>query len=534
MTAIPFELHYDLDTPPALLSYQQELLSTTADVVVYEKSRRIGISWAGASAAVTTSAAARIAGGMDTYYVGYNLDMARGFIDDCAFWSKWLGAFAGALPGVDEFLFEDGDDEGKAETRYIKAFRITYASGYQIVALSSRPRSLRSKQGFVIIDEAAFHDDLPGMIKAALALLMWGGRVWIISTHDGADNPFNELVEECRANKAEFKLIRTTFDDALRDGLYERIKLTAPPGVTIAPKEEWIRKIRTYYRDDAAEELDVIPSQGSGVWLTRALIKRCMNPELKVAYLKCEDGFAYLSKDLRESFIDAWLEDHVAPLLAQLDPECRSYLGGDFARTGDLTVFMPGQVKATKLRVPFSIELRNVPFSEQKRILHWVIDRLPHFTHAALDARGLGAQLAEETAQKYGASRVTEVKATQDWYRVSAPPLKSRFEDVSIEMPEDEDLIKDLRAVKVNKGIPMVADNMRATETERGQRHGDAAIALMMLESAAASALAPAAGATTEPDHVPDEPEPDGLGEEPAARRPLLERPFAGGIFGRG
>ena len=27
----------------------------------------------------------------------------------------------------------------------------------------------------VLIDEAAFHDDLPGLIKAAMAMLIWGG-----------------------------------------------------------------------------------------------------------------------------------------------------------------------------------------------------------------------------------------------------------------------------------------------------------------------------------------------------------------------
>jgi len=63
-----------------------------------------------------------------------------------------------------------------------------------IVALSSRPSNLRGKQGNIVIDEAAFHDNLPALLKAALAIMMWGGRIRVISTHNGADNPFADLV----------------------------------------------------------------------------------------------------------------------------------------------------------------------------------------------------------------------------------------------------------------------------------------------------------------------------------------------------
>ena len=95
---------------------------------------------------------------------------------------------------MEEFLFDDGDPD-----KQIKAFRIKFACGFQIIALPSRPRSLRGMQGFVIIDEAAFHEDLKELMKAAIALLIWGGRVLVISTHNGEDNYFNQLVKEARA-----------------------------------------------------------------------------------------------------------------------------------------------------------------------------------------------------------------------------------------------------------------------------------------------------------------------------------------------
>ncbi|MBD1220586.1 hypothetical protein IDM30_15410 [Acinetobacter seifertii] len=85
--------------------------------------------------------------------------------------------------------------------------------------MTSRPSNLRGRQGRVILDEAAFHESLDELLKAALALLIWGGCVRVISTHDGEDNPFNELINEIRAGKRKGTVHRTTFRDAVAQGL---------------------------------------------------------------------------------------------------------------------------------------------------------------------------------------------------------------------------------------------------------------------------------------------------------------------------
>lgn len=468
------------DVGPVLLGYQQKLLASTAmQVIVAEKSRRIGFSWAAASEAVTVSAASADAGGMNTLYIGYNLEMAREFIGDCGFWAKHLHGFAAE---VQEFAFADADD--KHGEKSIKAFRVTFASGFEIIALSSRPRSLRGMQGFVIIDEAAFHDDLPGLIKAAMALLIWGGKVWFISTHDGADNAFNEMVEDIRAGRKPYKLIRVTFADVVADGLYRRICLVAGKPWTQEAEDAWVKEVRGYYGDDAAEELDVIPRQGSGVFLTRALIDSCMNADSKVVYLRCEDGFELKPDEERAPFIQAWLEDNVAPLLATIDPRLLSFVGGDFARTADLTCLWPGQLRGDKLVVPFAIELRNVPFTDQEAILWYLFDGLgATFSAAALDARGLGAMMAERAMQKYG-ERVARVMATLDWYRDNMPGYKARYEDRTIEIPRDDDIRNDHRLIRQTRGVAMVPDNAHVASSRGGKRHGDSAIAGVMLHFA--------------------------------------------------
>ena len=177
-------------------------IADDAAVKVAEKSRRVGITWAEAADAALSAAATA---GMDTWYLGYNRDMAREFVETAAAWAR---QFNKAAHAIEEIALED-------ERRDLLAYRIRFASGRKIVALSSRPSNLRGKQGRAVIDEAAFHDNLPELMKAALAFTMWGGLVRVISTHNGAENAFNELVNDIRAGRRPFSLHRVTLDDAL-------------------------------------------------------------------------------------------------------------------------------------------------------------------------------------------------------------------------------------------------------------------------------------------------------------------------------
>jgi phage FluMu gp28-like protein len=144
--------------------------------------------------------------------------MAVEFVRDAAWWARLFGS---AMEGdIQESLFEDDDP-----SKQILIFTIRFASGFRITALSSRPTNLRNKRGHIIVDEAAFHPDLRGLLKSALAVLIWGGRsrVDIISTHNGVNSHFYRLVEEIQAGKKPHSLHHVTLDDALAQGLYKRI-----------------------------------------------------------------------------------------------------------------------------------------------------------------------------------------------------------------------------------------------------------------------------------------------------------------------
>lgn len=466
------------DEEGVLLRYQADAIKVIEaeenDVTVWEKSRRIGATWGIAALAVLISAKPSTSGGQDSFYIGFNQDLARDFIDAAA---EWARSFMDLAAEVDEFLF---DDDGKA----IQAFRLVFSSSHQLVALTSKPRSLRGRQGFVILDEAAFHDDLPGVLKAALALLMWGGKVLIISSHNGADHPFNELVEDVRAGRKPYALIRTTFADAIADGLFRRICTRLGKAYSTESEAEFVRGMYAKYGEDAGEELDVIPRASGGRWLPRTLLEARTGEATVVRWL-LPDQFVDLSEEARLKECNDWLQDTVLPLLNGLTA-VRSVVGEDFARTRNLTVMWPLLESATLERdTPFVLELHNVPFQQQEQVLFFLCDRLPKFGGVACDAGGNGQYLAERARQTYGPDYVAEVKLSEGWYRENMPPLKAALEDGTINLPKDAHVIDDLRSVEMVRGVARVPDKARKTET--GDRHGDAAIALALAVFAARS-----------------------------------------------
>jgi phage FluMu gp28-like protein len=169
---------------PVLLGYQARWFEDESEVKIAEKSRRTGLTWAEAASNVITAAKPKRRGGRNVFYVGSRQEMALEYIAACALFAKAFNQLAGS---VSESIFKD-EDGGKDILTYTIRFP---NSGFKITALSSRPSNLRGMQGDVVIDEAAFHDSLHELLKAAMALTMWGARVRIISTHNGVDNEYN-------------------------------------------------------------------------------------------------------------------------------------------------------------------------------------------------------------------------------------------------------------------------------------------------------------------------------------------------------
>ncbi len=456
-----------MSAPPALLPYQARWVEDPSPLKVIEKSRRTGITWAEASDDVLIAA---VDGGQNVYYIGYNQDMAIEYVEACG---EWARAFNRAASAIEVGFWTDGEED-----RQIKTFTIRFPSGSRIVALSSRPANLRGKQGIVVIDEAAWHTELGELLKAAMALLIWGGKVRVISTHNGDNNPFNALVQEIRSGRRSGTVHRVTFEDAVTQGLCRRVYLRTGRDWSRAAQTEWVQSVLDFYGDDAAEELGVIPAHGSGSFLTRVLIESRMRGGQMIR-LSEPDAFTLRPSRERSAEIADWLEYAVRPAVDALDPGREHAWGEDFGRSGDLSVIAVYEITAQLMRrVPIIIELRRMPFEQQRQILFWLGDALPRFAGAGMDARGNGQQLAEEVADRYGHGRIDQVMLSDRWYAEHMPRFRAAFEDGTIELVRDSEVLEDLRMLRVEDGVPKLPKTRRGRRGE--QRHGDAAIALAL------------------------------------------------------
>jgi len=453
-----------------LLPYQRAWMSDESEVKIWEKSRRIGASYVEALASVLEASKSKNDGGQSTYYLSYNKEMTRQFIDDCAYWSKIINKVA---IEAEEVLIKDEDKD-------ITVFRVSFASGFQIWGLPSEPRSLRSKQGRVIIDEAAFVEDLPALLKAAMALLMWGGSVRILSTHFGEDNPFNELIKEVREGKKNYSLHKTTITDAMEQGLYKRICLMLKKKWSAKSENEWLEKLLDDYGDGAAEELYCIPSMGGTKYLSRTLVESCMSSDIPVLRYECDDNFTFKEEVFRVEETANWISDYLEDVFNN-SPNKPSYFGMDFGRSGDLSeIAFFTEEDSRNLHGICYVELRNVPFAQQYQIICYCIDNLKRFYAGAFDARGNGQMISELAAQKYGESAISMVMISRKFYMEYFPKYKARFEDQEILLPEDPDIKDDHRVVVIDKGVPVIASRTSESGNKKKKRHGDSVVAGVM------------------------------------------------------
>lgn len=485
------------EVPAILLPYQSRWHADVSPVRLCIKARRIGFSW-GALAAEASLEAASLerAGGMDQFYMGYNMSMAAEFIGDCAFFARAYKLACSAIGvGVTPVIIDD-------ERKDIVTYKIRFASGFKIEALSSAPHNWRSRQGHARIDEAAFHQNLAEVVKGALAFRMWGGRIDIVSTDNGEENQFRSYIKEIQVGNLPWSLHQVTFSDALRQGFYRRVCLVRGIEWSQEAEEEYRESIYADYPtpEDAAEELDCVPKRGSGAYFSRMLMESCMVEGIPTVLFKKPAEFVLDGNRLKVT--EDWFTDTVKPIIDSMPTDRRTVYGQDFGRTADMSVIWIMQEEAPgKWRTAFLLEMRRIPHDCQERITDLVIDNLPLFHHAHFDATGNGQSHAERAMQKHGGPAYVDcVQLTPKFYAEWFPKYHRAYQDKSLTVPQSEDIIADHRVVVLQKGQPTMSD-VRVKGSDGEMRHGDSATAGLLCFVAACTDGVPPAGTTVNNDN---------------------------------
>lgn len=477
-----------LDLPermPVLLRYQVKWFEDESQICIAEKSRRTGLTWAEAARNVITAAKPRKRGGRNVFYVGSKQEMALEYISACALFARAFNQLAQA--DVYEQTFWDSEKKEEILTYMIRFPN----SSFKIQALSSRPSNLRGLQGDVVIDEAAFHESLDELLKAAMALTMWGARVRIISTHNGVDNLFNQYIQEAREGRKDYSVHRITLDDAIADGLYKRICYVTGQVWSPEAEKKWRDDLyrNAPSKEDADEEYGCIPKKSGGAYIPHALIELAMVRGIPILTFEAPEDFLSRAAWLRESEINTWCEEHLKPLLNALNERSRYSFGEDFARRGDLTCFTLLEItEDLQKREAFRVELRNMPYQQQRQIMLYILTRVTRLIGAAFDATGNGDFLAEAALERFGPEMVDSVQLSAKWYGEWMPKLKAEFEDQNIFVARHQTTLDDLRHIKVVAGTPQIDKGRTKDEnaTAAGsRRHGDFAVSLCMANRAA-------------------------------------------------
>jgi len=300
-----------------------------------------------------------------------------------------------------DFLKALGQKIGKVEffeDTKTNVLEVKFPNKSRIIGLPANPDGVRGLTGDVILEEAAFFKDGYKVYQAIFPSITRNPdfKLIVISTPKTKSDIFGHLWRMSEGNPLWFRQ-KLTIYDAVEKGLKINI--------------EELRK--------------GVPTED--IWRQEYLCEFMEEDEVLLSY------------ELIHSCTLEGIEADVKELQGEV------YIGVDVGRRHDLTVISILEKIGSYYYLRKQEILRKLPFSEQFRI----IDHLTTYANkVAIDETGIGMQLAEELARKWGELKVLRVYFTSKVKEELASRLKALFEDRTIAIPPDKDLIEDLHSVK--------------------------------------------------------------------------------------
>lgn len=417
-----------------LLPSQARWVKDNSRLKLAEKSRQIGWTWSSAYRLVSTKSleTARL----DAWISSRDDIQARLFLEDCKNFASLLDK--GARDLGEQVIDEKGHN----------AYVLSFANGLRAHSMSSNPDAQAGKRGDRILDEFALHPDPRKLYSIAYPGITWGGSMEIFSTHRGSANFFNQLVLEARhkGNPKKFSLHRVTLQNALDEGFLYKLQTKLPADDERMQMDEatYFDFIRAGCADEESflQEYMCVPSDDASAFLSYELIDGCKYAPGE----KWQLSFAELAACKDELF-----------------------LGGDIGRVKDLTVFWIVRKRGEHRPTVHRVALQNTPFDEQERRLYELL-ALPNLRRACIDNTGIGRQLVERAAKRFGSYKVEPITFTGAVKEELAYPLRAAFEDRTAKIPDDAKIIASHRAVRKET---TAAGNIRFVAESSDAGHAD-------------------------------------------------------------
>lgn len=412
------------------LPYQEARIEDEHPHVLGRKCRRAGWTYAEAFKHTRRRVRQCEAGlaRLDQWFTSQDYDTAKEYVRYVA---HWLGLYQAVERHVrtDEEVLRL-DDGSEVKTAYAE-----FPNGARITALSANPNAIHGRGGDVTLDEHAYHKQGHRMYAEAGPCIRWGGgQMSVFSNPDAEGTCFDQLCGQARTELAmppETRLWsyhEVNLLDAVAQGLVEKVWALKRP----ATPEERADFIRTCRAECLSQE----------DWLR---LYMCTSASAAGAYLPLETIAACESPQARLS--TPWGEDLAAEGLVAVLGGGSVYVGIDIGRSHDLTVAWAVRRLGDVLWTTDVRIYQNAPFRVQREGL-LDLARRSRAGRIAVDAGGIGMQLAEELAEALGEGRVESVHLGTAVQEALAARMRARFEDRTIRIPSDPDVRDDLRSVR--------------------------------------------------------------------------------------
>jgi phage FluMu gp28-like protein len=433
-------------TEPLFLPYQAKWLNDPAPVKLWEKSRRIGATYAQSYEDVRDIITGRV---QQVWFSSADESAAKEYINYCLLWVEIFSAAANA------------DETVLNEKKPVSALELHFAGRRKITALTSNPKAFRSKGGKVVLDEFAHHDDASALWKAARPVITWGAPLRILSTHNGKLSLFYRFVESIKAQRLDWSLHSTNIFQAAEQGLIDRIMKRR---ADIKEKEEWLNDLRRCCLDEI-------------VW------------QEEYCCIPCDISTAFITLDMLEACVDRGLNVTTdSSIIMNDNPRTELYLGVDIGRTHDATALYLIENSGDIFISRMITLLKQEPFAGQIQKISELL-RSRAVQKCYIDATGMGLAIAEELQNKFGRSRVEGIIFTSQKKEELAYLVKKHIEQKTILFPNDRELLHDLHSIR-RISNPSGAVSYRSDHSMT-EGNGDRFWALALALSAAKNAPAP-------------------------------------------
>jgi phage FluMu gp28-like protein len=421
--------------PPYFTAFQERWILDESPLKLAEKSRRIGFTYATSYRAVQKCLTRPP--GFTQWVSSRDQQTAKEFVTDYV--AKWCRAANIVAKGLSGDLTEVVDEQAG-----IRAMIVQFERGTRIVSLSSTPEAFAGKGGDVLLDEVDLHQDPGRLIDMAMPCTTWGGQLEAISAYRVNGSPASVFARLCADAKASnplgWSFYRVTIEDAAAQGLVEKINQVTGAKWTRAA---WLADLHRKQRTESAWQSQYLcqPQDDGGALLPYAMLAAC-------------------EVDALSPVVNGPLP---APDVGPL------YLGVDIGRQHDLTVLWVVQRVGDVLWTRYVRELAKTTFREQEAILRKVIGH-PRMVRCCIDATGIGAMLAENLQQDFGAYQVEAITFTNAVKLELGMPLLRAFDDRAIRIPALPAVREDLHKVRKTA---TAAGNVRLEAESDDAGHAD-------------------------------------------------------------